>query len=55
MKNMNELAEEVTAREGKKKSTDIAQVKEILRCVKDLFEEKPLTMMKLFLNLKEVE
>lgn len=53
LKNMNDLATEVCAREGKSVETNIAQVKEILRCVRELFCEKPLTMLKLFLNLKE--
>lgn len=34
--NMNELAREVTLREGKKKSLSIAQVKEVLKCLKQV-------------------
>lgn len=37
MKNLNELAKEITLREGKKKSLTIAQVKEVLGILSDVF------------------
>lgn len=37
--NLNELAQEVTAREGLKKNVNIAQVKEIVRIIGDIFAE----------------
>jgi hypothetical protein len=37
--NLNEFAKEICRREGKKKSVDIAQVKEIVRIIGDIFVE----------------
>ena len=37
--NENELAREVTLREGKNQSISIAQVKEVLRCLEDVFSD----------------
>lgn len=37
--NLNELAREVTLREGLKKSISIAQVKEVIRCLGDVLCE----------------
>jgi len=36
--NLNQLAKEICKREGKKKQTDIAQVKEILRVLIDILK-----------------
>ena len=41
MNNLNDLAKEVTAREGLKQPLSIAQVKEVLRCLCDLVAESP--------------
>ena len=37
--NLNELAQTVTSREGLKKSVNIAQVKEVIRVIGDIFAE----------------
>lgn len=39
--NLNELAKEIAKREGKKVQVNIAQIKEILRVMKDIFEDRP--------------
>ena len=41
MKILNKLAKEVARREGKKKQVDIAQIKEILGVLCDIFWEHP--------------
>lgn len=37
--NLNQLAKEIAKREGKKKQTDIAQIKEIIGHLCDIFHE----------------
>ena len=39
MKNLNDLAREITLREGKKKNLTIADVKEVIRIMMDMIDE----------------
>ena len=41
MKNLNDLAKQVTLKEGKKKSISIAQVKEVIGLISEAIHEKP--------------
>ena len=41
MKNLNELAAAISAREGKTKNQNIGELKEMLRCLGDVLRELP--------------
>lgn len=49
-KNLNALANEVTRLEGKKKSVSVAQVKEVLRCLREVLKQHPVQTLKLLLK-----
>jgi len=46
----HKLAMEICRREGGKKSLDIAQIKEVLSIVVQLFREFPIAMLKFFVG-----
>lgn len=52
--NMNQLAVEISKREGKSKAVNIAQVKELVRITCDIFAEMSLwESMKLFFQMRK--
>lgn len=48
--NLNQLSRELAKREGLRKQVNIAQIKELLRCLRDMLREKPLTVMSALLR-----
>lgn len=51
LRNLNDLAKIICAKEGKKKQLPIGQVKEVLKIICDICADMPITMMKLLWRL----